>query len=89
MQGYAGTPVNVNELMPDFGIDLGVAGNPAAWWLGVPLQVGDDVIGLVAVQSYDAASAYSAADGSVQNGPATRPLKEFPVTVQGGEVVEA
>jgi Rieske Fe-S protein len=24
----------------------------------------------------------------VQNGPATRPLKEFPVTVQDGEVVE-
>jgi nitrite reductase/ring-hydroxylating ferredoxin subunit len=34
-------------------------------------------------------SAYSAADGSVQNGPATRPLKEFSVTVQDGEVVEA
>jgi nitrite reductase/ring-hydroxylating ferredoxin subunit len=33
-------------------------------------------------------SAYSAADGSVQNGPATRPLKEFPVTVQDGDVVE-
>jgi Big-like domain-containing protein len=27
VQGYAGTPVNVNELMPDFGIDLGVAGS--------------------------------------------------------------
>ena len=26
VQGYAGTPVNVNELMPDFGIDLGTAG---------------------------------------------------------------
>jgi hypothetical protein len=26
VQGYAGTPVNVNELMPDFGIDLGSAG---------------------------------------------------------------
>jgi nitrite reductase/ring-hydroxylating ferredoxin subunit len=34
-------------------------------------------------------SAYSAADGSVQNGPATAPLKEFPVTVQDGQVVEA
>jgi nitrite reductase/ring-hydroxylating ferredoxin subunit len=34
-------------------------------------------------------SAYSAADGSVQNGPATRALKEIPVTVQDGEVVEA
>jgi minor extracellular serine protease Vpr len=27
VQGYAGTPVNVNELMFDFGIDLGVAGS--------------------------------------------------------------
>jgi minor extracellular serine protease Vpr len=26
VQGYAGTPVNVNELMNDFGIDLGAAG---------------------------------------------------------------
>jgi nitrite reductase/ring-hydroxylating ferredoxin subunit len=34
-------------------------------------------------------SAFSAADGSVQNGPATRALKEMPVTVQDGEVVEA
>ena len=34
-------------------------------------------------------SAYNAADGSVKNGPATRPLKEISVTVQDGEVVEA
>jgi Bacterial Ig domain len=27
VQGYAGTPVNVNELMPDFGIDIGTAGS--------------------------------------------------------------
>jgi hypothetical protein len=27
VQGYAGTPVNVNELMFDFGIDLGTAGS--------------------------------------------------------------
>ena len=26
VQGYAGTPINVNELMFDFGIDIGVAG---------------------------------------------------------------
>jgi hypothetical protein len=26
VQGYAGTPVNVNELMPDFHVDLGTAG---------------------------------------------------------------
>lgn len=34
-------------------------------------------------------SAFSAADGSVQNGPATRPLKEIPVAVEGAEVVTA
>ena len=34
-------------------------------------------------------SMFSAADGSVKNGPATRALKEIPVTVQDGEVVEA
>jgi minor extracellular serine protease Vpr len=27
VQGYAGTPVNVNELMVDFGVDLGAAGS--------------------------------------------------------------
>src|ERR671935_1010224 len=27
VQGYAGTPVNVNELMPDFSVDLGAAGS--------------------------------------------------------------
>ena len=26
MQGYAGTPINVNELMYDFSIDIGAAG---------------------------------------------------------------
>jgi Rieske Fe-S protein len=34
-------------------------------------------------------SAYSAADGSVKNGPATRALKEVPISVEGGQVVEA
>jgi len=34
-------------------------------------------------------SAYSAADGSVKNGPATRALREVFVTVEGGEVIEA
>ncbi len=34
-------------------------------------------------------SAFSAADGSVRKGPATRPLKEIAVTVTDGEVVEA
>jgi Rieske Fe-S protein len=34
-------------------------------------------------------SQYSAADGSVMQGPATRGLRAVPVTVQGGEVVES
>lgn len=34
-------------------------------------------------------SGYNAADGSVKNGPATRPLREIPVTVEGDEVVTA
>jgi len=33
-------------------------------------------------------SAFSATDGSVQNGPATKPLAEIAVTVQDGQVVE-
>ena len=37
-------------------------GRPANCWLGVPLFVGDEVIGLVVVQSYTEAVAYNAAD---------------------------
>ena len=43
-------------------IDLDTVGSLATWWLGVPLQVGDAVIGLVAVQSYTLRAAYSDAD---------------------------
>ena len=34
-------------------------------------------------------SAYSATDGSVKNGPATRALRAIPVTVDGGQVIES
>jgi Rieske Fe-S protein len=34
-------------------------------------------------------SAYSATDGSVKNGPATRALRAIPVTVDAGQVVES
>jgi diguanylate cyclase (GGDEF)-like protein len=37
-------------------------GRPAKCWLGVPLFVGDEVIGLVVVQSYTEAVVYHAAD---------------------------
>jgi diguanylate cyclase (GGDEF)-like protein len=43
-------------------LDLRTVGTLAVWWLGVPLVEGDQTIGLVAVQSYDAAVAYSHAD---------------------------
>jgi len=43
-------------------LDLRTVGTLAVWWLGVPLVVGDQTIGLVAVQSYDAAVSYQPAD---------------------------
>ncbi len=43
-------------------VDLKTAGSPATSWLGAPLFVGDEAIGLVAVQCYDGSVDYSAAD---------------------------
>lgn len=43
-------------------VSLKGMGNPALCWLGVPLMVGDEVTGLVAVQSYTEAVVYSIAD---------------------------
>jgi diguanylate cyclase (GGDEF)-like protein len=40
----------------------GRSGSPAMCWLGVPLIVGDEVIGLVTVQSYSAEIVYGARD---------------------------
>ncbi|MEP6897622.1 MAG: diguanylate cyclase, partial [Rhodanobacter sp.] len=40
----------------------GRSGSPALCWLGVPLIVGDEVIGLVTVQSYSSKVAYGPAD---------------------------
>jgi minor extracellular serine protease Vpr len=44
VQGYAGTPVNVNELMPDFSVDLGAAGAsfPKAQRFYVTVDSGSD-----------------------------------------------
>jgi minor extracellular serine protease Vpr len=44
VQGYAGTPVNVNELMFDFGVDLGAAGSsfPKIQRFYVTLDSGSD-----------------------------------------------
>jgi diguanylate cyclase (GGDEF)-like protein len=46
-------------------IDYDTVGAVACSWLGVPLLVGDEVIGLIAVQSYDAEVAYGPADQSL------------------------
>ncbi|HTD28249.1 MAG TPA: ATP-binding protein, partial [Xanthomonadaceae bacterium] len=43
-------------------IDLRVSGSLALCWLGVPLWVGDETIGLIVVQSYDPAVVYGPAD---------------------------
>jgi diguanylate cyclase (GGDEF)-like protein len=43
-------------------IELEAVGNLSECWLGVPLTVGEEVIGLVAVQSYAEEAAYGAAD---------------------------
>jgi signal transduction histidine kinase len=43
-------------------IDLRVSGSLAVCWLGVPLCVGDETIGLIVVQSYNAAAVYGPAD---------------------------
>jgi len=53
---------DVLELARQGEIVLVTAGPPSVCWLGVPLIVGDEVVGLVAVQSYDATVVYGPAD---------------------------
>ncbi len=43
-------------------VDLSRIGRPSLCWLGVPLRVGEDIIGLVVVQSYAEEFAYGPAD---------------------------
>jgi signal transduction histidine kinase len=43
-------------------IELRTAGTPAVCWLGVPLFAGEEVIGLIVVQSYDPDVVYGHAD---------------------------
>jgi diguanylate cyclase (GGDEF)-like protein len=52
----------IEELERRGEIAPGRSGSPAMCWLGVPLTVGDQVIGLVTVQSYRADVAYGPAD---------------------------
>ena len=56
------TPAQVEDLARQGEINLQMTGDPSVCWLGVPLLVADEAIGLVAVQSYDAAVVYGPAD---------------------------
>ena len=52
----------VHDMAERGDITLKTVGGLAECWLGVPLMVGEDVIGLIAVQSYAEEAAYVAAD---------------------------
>ena len=43
-------------------VELRTAGTPSVCWMGVPLFVGDEVIGVIVVQSYEADVVYGPAD---------------------------
>jgi PAS domain S-box-containing protein len=53
-------PENVTEVMLKLGIE--VVGDPAMCWVGVPLLLGEQVIGVMAAQSYTEANAYNEHD---------------------------
>jgi GAF domain-containing protein/CheY-like chemotaxis protein/HAMP domain-containing protein len=59
--------LNVREHIPEtlarLGIDL--VGTPSACWLGVPMFLGDEVLGLVAVQHYERERVYDEHDERV------------------------
>ncbi|MEO7324623.1 MAG: EAL domain-containing protein, partial [Dokdonella sp.] len=57
-----GGPDDIDKLARAGEINVERIGRPAECWLGVPLRVGDQVIGLVVVQSYSEKMAYGAAD---------------------------
>ncbi|MEO6798344.1 MAG: EAL domain-containing protein [Rhodanobacter sp.] len=62
----------IEELERTGELALGRMGSPAVCWLGVPLVVGDEVIGLVAVQSYSEAVSYGPSDQELLSFVATQ-----------------
>ena len=77
LSGYVvrtGEPVliqeNLKERLADYDVEL--IGEPAASWLGVPLIVGDQVLGVMAVQSYTTESAYDEHDLELLTAVATQ-----------------
>ncbi|MEO6926232.1 MAG: EAL domain-containing protein [Rhodanobacter sp.] len=72
-----GTPLRadndaIEELDRRGEIAPGRMGSPAKCWLGVPLIVGDEVIGLVTVQSYSEAVSYGPSDQELLSFVATQ-----------------
>ncbi len=61
-QAMLGNIEDIMELARQGEVALEDAGTPSVCWLGVPLLVGDEVIGVVAVQSYDRTVSYGPAD---------------------------
>ncbi len=62
----------IEELARAGELALGRTGSPAVSWLGVPLMVGDEVIGLITVQSYDEAVSYGPSDQELLSFVATQ-----------------
>ena len=56
------TRAQVDDLAREGEVDLKASGTPSLCWLGVPLFVGEQALGVVAVQSYDPSVAYGPAD---------------------------
>jgi diguanylate cyclase (GGDEF)-like protein len=59
---FLGRLADVERLVQEGEVVVHNIGTPAACWLGVPLVVADEVIGLVAVQGYAEDNVYDAAD---------------------------
>ena len=59
---FLGSLADVEELVLQGEVVTHNLGKPATCWLGVPLTVGDEVIGLVTVQSYTHQVSYGPAD---------------------------
>ncbi|WP_233842441.1 EAL domain-containing protein [Dyella sp. 2HG41-7] len=57
-QPWSGTREDIKALGRSGEVVPHHIGEPSAFWLGVPLKVDEDVIGLVAVQSYDPNATY-------------------------------
>jgi PAS domain S-box-containing protein len=58
------TSVLIRENLPERLAEMGVkmVGQPAASWLGVPMMIGDRVLGVIGVQSYTTPGAYDEHD---------------------------